>query len=182
MAATPEGGTLSPATPTLTFTSGPHATSNPGYPDTGLCADPLAPCDHYALTVELPADYATTNPTAAIKVEATWPNVAEDFDFYLLNPDDSVKVSAATASNPEAMQTPAGSGSQQYRIRIVPYAVVGGTASVTVTLLPSVSGGSGGASGSETAASTMTSCQAQNVNRARPGANSRVWQVRCTTW
>ncbi|MGH8482432.1 MAG: S8 family serine peptidase, partial [Nevskiaceae bacterium] len=111
----------------------------------GICGTPVPPCDHYELTVELPADYASTNPTAAIRVEAGWPNAAEDFDFYLLNPDDTVKVSGATAGNPEVMQIAAGSGSQQYRIRVIPYAVAGGTASVTVTLLPQVGGGSGGA-------------------------------------
>ncbi len=36
-------------------------------------------------------------------------------------------------------------------------------------------------SGSVTAASTMTSCQPQNVNAASGPANSRTWQVRCTT-
>ncbi len=37
-------------------------------------------------------------------------------------------------------------------------------------------------SGSEIAASRITICQPMKVNIARPGMNSRVWQVRCTTW
>ena len=35
-------------------------------------------------------------------------------------------------------------------------------------------------SGSVTAASTMMSCQPQNVNAARPSENSRACEVRCT--
>ncbi|CKV07696.1 Uncharacterised protein [Mycobacterium tuberculosis] len=32
------------------------------------------------------------------------------------------------------------------------------------------------------AAATITSCQPQNTKEASAGANSRTWQVRCTTW
>ena len=37
-------------------------------------------------------------------------------------------------------------------------------------------------SGSVTAASTMTSCQPQNTNEARPSDSSRTCEVRCTTY
>ena len=36
-------------------------------------------------------------------------------------------------------------------------------------------------SGSVIAAATITSCQPQNVNAARPSPKSRTWQVRWTT-
>src|SRR3546814_17290672 len=35
--------------------------------------------------------------------------------------------------------------------------------------------------GRVTAASTITSCQPQNTNDARPSDSRRTWQVRCTT-
>ena len=37
-------------------------------------------------------------------------------------------------------------------------------------------------SGSDIAAATITNCQPMKVNIASLGMNSRVWQVRCTTW
>lgn len=135
-AATPAGGTLSPATAELTFTSGPHAVSNPSSDaNGGVCGNPAPPCDHYALTVDLPGDYAITDPNATVRIVASWPNTAEDFDFYLLNPNGSVADSGATSADPEIMEVPAGSGMQSYRIRVVPFAVAGGTATVKITLV-----------------------------------------------
>lgn len=135
-AASPSSGTLSPASPELTFTSGPHTVSNPSSNSTGgMCNPPAQPCDHYQLTVDLPADYAVTNPKATIRIVGRWPNSAEDFDFYLLTPNGSVADDGATSADPEIMEVPAGAGMQSYRVRVIPYAVAGGTATVTITLV-----------------------------------------------
>ena len=70
-AATPPSGTLSPSTPTLTYTYGPNAVSNPSAQaqSGGVCNPPAQPCDHYDLTVDLPTDYDLTHPTDQIRIE-----------------------------------------------------------------------------------------------------------------
>src|SRR5688500_6283285 len=80
LAATQPSGTLSVANPTLTFTSGRHAESNP---DSDCEA---GPCDEYALTIDLPPDYATTNPNAIVTFELEY-DVQGDLDMRLLNGD-----------------------------------------------------------------------------------------------
>src|SRR5262245_28830995 len=86
LAGTPSSGTLSEATPQLTYTYGPNVISNPSAQaqDGGVCQEPTFPCDHFALTVNLPANFATTNPNATIKVETTWTQPADDYDIYLM--------------------------------------------------------------------------------------------------
>src|SRR5947209_16716059 len=56
-AATPSTGTLSLATPVLTYTSGPFVGSNPTDQADGVptCSPPALPCDDYTLTVDVPA-------------------------------------------------------------------------------------------------------------------------------
>lgn len=137
MAATPASGTLSTANPQFSFTSGPHFVSNPSASAQpgGICNPPSQPCDHFDLTVELPADYKTTNPQDSILISGAWPNHDEDFDFYLFKSNGTIADDAATSANPEVMEIPAGQGTQTFRIRVLPFAVVGGTATVTITLV-----------------------------------------------
>src|SRR5438477_2653176 len=72
--AVPASGTLSPDNPTLTFTAGPMAVSNESY-NAGAPAcspQPVFRCDEYALTVDLPADYAQTHPDDFILMTTSW--------------------------------------------------------------------------------------------------------------
>ena len=48
----PVSGTLSPATPELTYTYGPNAVSNPSGTAELTCQNPVLACDAYALTVD----------------------------------------------------------------------------------------------------------------------------------
>ncbi|HVF34613.1 MAG TPA: PKD domain-containing protein [Candidatus Saccharimonadia bacterium] len=129
LAATPPSGTLSVANPTLTFTSGPHTGEN-------VEADCEAnPCDEYALTVDLPPDYATTNPSALITVELEY-TVPGDLDLRLLDGTDTqVADSGEPPGLPEYMDIPAGSGTRPYTVVVIPFATAGTTATITVSLV-----------------------------------------------
>ena len=127
-AATPAAGTLSPATPQLVFSSGPHFDSN-----LGDCS--MAPCDDYALTLQLPADYAQTNPGASVRIDLAY-TVPGDVDLALLDSQGTqVDDSGELAGLPEQMEIPAGSGTRSYTVRVIPFAVAGATATVTIRLL-----------------------------------------------
>ena len=147
LAGTPSSGTLSPATPMLTYTYGPNAVSNPSAQSGTVSCNP-APCDFYALTINLPADYAVTNPKDTIRISTSWSGAADDYDIYLLSPTDKEENKSAGSANPEVMTMPAGAGTSSHRIRIVPFSVAGSTATTKITLVsppppPSDSDGDG---------------------------------------
>src|SRR5688500_2362482 len=86
-AAVPAAGTLRAASPVLTYESDFYDAGNTSDPagdgSTLQCNAVAAPCDDYALTVELPANFATTNPQSTIRIEISWPNDGSDWDLYL---------------------------------------------------------------------------------------------------
>ncbi len=134
-AAEPSSGTISTDSPTLSYSSGPFAVSNPSGTAGDIQCNATQPCDFFDLTVDLPANYAQTNPADVIRVSTSWANPGEDYDIYLLDANGSELRSSAGSTNPEVFEFPAGAGQQQYQIRIVPYAVAGGTTTTTVELL-----------------------------------------------
>lgn len=84
-------------------------------------------CDYLNLTVNLPANYRTTHPNDTLKISASWPNhaVADDFDLTLFDAlgADVSDGQGATQSDPEVIEVPVQNGSNDYRIRVVPYYV-----------------------------------------------------------
>ena len=126
-AADPASGTVSPASPQLSFTSGPHFDANGGDCST-------SPCDDFALTVDLPADYATTNPGALLVVDMVY-TVPGDCDLALLNQDGSeADSSGQLAGLPEHMEVAAGQGTRHFTVRVIPFATAGTTVTVTVQI------------------------------------------------
>lgn len=140
----PTSGTLSFDTPEIEFVSGPNFVSNPGYPEAGVCADPVAPCDDFALTVELPADIREQYPNALIESRTSWADATEDYDIYLLNDAGAQAGSAASSANPEVMEFVPSGGTSNFVIRVVPYLVTGTSATTTVRLLLGQSTDEGG--------------------------------------
>jgi len=71
-AATPTAGTLTDTSGPLVYSSGPflaaNATPVPEVDAGPECNNPVQPCDDFALTVALPAGYASAHPHAAVKV------------------------------------------------------------------------------------------------------------------
>ena len=76
-AAVPAAGTVSPATPTSSWTGGPFLTSNPS----GLCLAVDPSCDTYALTITPPA---TGNYT--VEITTTPSSEGDDYDLYVKGP------------------------------------------------------------------------------------------------
>src|SRR5256714_9595116 len=137
-AATPSTGTLSLATPVLTYTSGPFAGSNPTDQADGVptCSPPALPCDDFTLTVDVPAGYDVAN---YIKIQTAWPNQATlaqyDIFVYRLNADNSLGSLVAAnffAVDPDVLTISAQSG--KYLLRIAPTINQGDTLTTKVTL------------------------------------------------
>jgi hypothetical protein len=130
--AVPPAGTLSEQTPRLQFTGGGLLVPN----QTGACVTGTEDCDIYALDVNLPADYATTHPNAKVRITVGWTNASADYDVYLVKRADLSPInSGETADNPEVVEAPAPSGSNQWEIDIVGYLPLGAAYTATVELI-----------------------------------------------
>ena len=128
-AANPPSGTLSIATPFLTYTTGPNVQSNPsGFAGTLVCNAAL-PCDEYTLTVDVPAGTGTTHN---VIVTVSWDIPAEDYDLYVLQGATEVQSSASSA-DPEVAVFDANPG--VYTVRVVPFAVAGSTFMARIQLV-----------------------------------------------
>ena len=152
-ASTPSSGTLTPATPVLTYDAGPFTTANQspvglGQLDTGpRCNSNAFPCDSYTLTVSLPSGYTAANPNSAVKVTLFWTDTGtgqSDYDLYIYNgvnptvdgnhPADH---QSASGSNPEVgIINPLVDGTSQYNIKILPFQPTHETLHVRIELLP----------------------------------------------
>ncbi|HVF71591.1 MAG TPA: hypothetical protein VM940_08280 [Chthoniobacterales bacterium] len=132
-AAEPPEGTLTDSSGPLEYKAGPFFFPNAfGNSIAGECdpdpATPLVPCDIYRLTVNLPADFATTHPNQAVIVRVEWGTAAADFDLYLWDavswPKDSfpegnpIAQSRQTATNFEQVEIPAIGGTQNLVVQV----------------------------------------------------------------
>ena len=128
-ATTPASGTISPASPTVSFSGGPFAVSNPSDPlgaTPPVCTDQI--CGQYKLTVSIPPTDANTY---SAHLAISWANSGtttqgsdtSDFDAYVYSPDvtGSEVGTAASSSNPETTAFDVGSGT--FTIYVVPYDV-----------------------------------------------------------
>ncbi len=143
-AATPDTGTVTPASAMLAYTGGPFDNVNQtGTPDTPagpgtppLCSDPLLPCDDFALTVEIPP----ADPHVYfVRVQLSFTRPQADLDLYLLDSEgNDVKHSIGGAGAQESVQVLAAPGTSSFTVRVVPFDVTtgagGDTYSATVTL------------------------------------------------
>ncbi|HZP11938.1 MAG TPA: hypothetical protein VFB36_05910 [Nevskiaceae bacterium] len=135
-------GTLSTTSPSLSFTAGPFTLTNNSYqlPTGSTCSpDAIFRCDTYALTVDVPVDYATSHPRDRIHFAMTWPDHSEDIDLYVFDADGN-EVSngqAASTADPELADLAVAPGT--YTVQIYPYDVHGGgptTVSIDLITLP----------------------------------------------
>ncbi|HEV2841828.1 MAG TPA: PKD domain-containing protein [Chthoniobacterales bacterium] len=123
-AADPPSGTLSAATPRLTYETGPNVQSNPSG-QVGVVCNVALPCDEYTLTVDATGFEGTHN----VKISIQWPVPAEDYDVYILQNNVVIKT-AASSADPEIALIDAISG--VYIVRVVPFAVAGSTFTGTI--------------------------------------------------
>jgi PKD domain len=131
--AIPPNGTVSPASPTLTYTGGPfvapNVTAQAGPP---ICTAPMS-CDDFILTVDM-SPGPNPDPAKQVKIVVSWPVSAADFDLYVLQ-NGSVIATSASSADPEVVVLPAlSTGANPYTIRVVPFAPAGQSYTATVTL------------------------------------------------
>lgn len=126
---TPSSGTLSPSNPSISFSGGPFAVSNPSSP-TGdnppACVD--ATCGVFALTVDIPP---TDFNSYKAKLHVEWTNsgtttlrsTKSDYDVYVYSPNltGTQTAKAASADNPEETSFDVASGN--YTIYVDPFDV-----------------------------------------------------------
>ncbi len=142
-AATPESGTITESSPQLsyTFPLAPLANASglvglvPGQSQNYSC-DATFPCDEFALTLDLPADYLETFPDAVVWVSAATSDVNFDIDLQIAN--EAGEVLYIQRDNPPEQPTiifsPAG-GVEKFVVQVThgtPH--TGG--STTITLQP----------------------------------------------
>jgi hypothetical protein len=119
-AASPASGSLSPESPTVTFTAGPFLVPNVSAAAGEPLCEGLLPCEDFLLTVSVPSHYATDH---GIRIEIAWPNSIADFDLYVLDAAGAQLTTAASTSDPEIAAIAAISGT--YHVRVVPYVPLG---------------------------------------------------------
>lgn len=133
IAGTPSSGTLSQASPSLAYTAGPFTIP---VADRSLCDSLIAPCDSFALTVDVPAGFEATND---VKVVVSWENKLADFDLFALDASGNRLASATGVEDPAAVLFAAKAGS--YTILVVPFVPLGQTFSGTITFSPKAPAG-----------------------------------------
>lgn len=136
MAANPGSGTVSPSSPTISYTGGPYTGSNPS----GVIGDPdcdLFPgtCDDYLLTVDIDAAYITAHPNTAVEIKTAWPGPS-DFDLLMQTAGGlTVNSSGNAAGQPEVITFYPNPGTTQYRLRTVVYSAVNETFTCTIRII-----------------------------------------------
>src|SRR3982751_5837285 len=132
VATTPNSGTISDTSTSLTYTGGPftiatNATDNASGPVT---CDAAHPCDHFPLHTDISAAYKSAHPTDLMAIEVSWadPTDQQDLDIFLV--DSAAPGGPYTAhgtnlgDNPEVMKIPVSSlatGPHDYIVRVVPF-------------------------------------------------------------
>lgn len=151
-AADPANGTITPDAPKLSFTGGPFLVPNVSTQGEvrDVAGDPVCQstpgveliCDKFALKLDLPADYYTTNPQAVVKLTMSWPPVTNtpeaadsDYDFLLLDSSGAIIMEGEGTTNPETMVFCAAQGAQDYTIEIIPWAALGTSYQVDVEMV-----------------------------------------------
>lgn len=132
-AADPASATISPAAPEARFESGPFLS-----PAGATCAFTGA-CDSYELTVELPANYGTTNPEAFVRIGLGWNFKLDLYAFDLVDLDTGMSAAMQSVSSDlgsETIYAPAGTGKRRFRLDISPLAANNSVVIGRVGLVP----------------------------------------------
>ena len=125
-AATPATGAIGPLTPSLTWQGMVYAFQATPVPEACLPVDPAnATCDHFALTVNVPANYWDTN-TGGADVSISWGSPDNDFDLFVYDNMGTLVGSSATggSTSERVFIMNANSGQSPYEVRVVPFLVV----------------------------------------------------------
>lgn len=146
-AADPSEGSVSPASPTTTWTGQAITPAQPVVTsgETDGCppaeADPAnAVCDHFIITVDVPAD-AYTSQAGVLKITVTFED-GDDYDVAIYRPGDDPATapinSSASSDNPEVLTVPNPTG--VYEFRAAPFTVLGPYSAVAELSFTDLSG------------------------------------------
>lgn len=134
-AAVPSSGTLvapsSGQTSSIAWTGGPY---------TGATADPSlctsVTCDSFALTVNVPSTFYSSNPSYAVHAKINWSDSTNDFDLYVYDSGGNVVCSSAqggtTFEDADCGQLPSGT----YTVQVVAFTTANATYTGAATLGP----------------------------------------------
>lgn len=140
VAASPESGELRDDQRTITYGGGPFSTPNRTDPVLGdgstlVCAPLVSPCDDFALTVALPADYSSGHPDASIRVQLASNNGTSDYDLYVLDENGTYVAIGYNAGGSESVEFAARNGTHTYTVRAVPFSSNAVAYSASITLV-----------------------------------------------
>ncbi|HVK23894.1 MAG TPA: TIM-barrel domain-containing protein [Actinokineospora sp.] len=121
-ASTPGSGTLSFANATVGWQSPVYASGTFGGPSSCPASDTTnAVCDHFDLTVDVPASHWDDTPEGGVPVSIRWERPTEDFDLYIYDASGKEVAQSAGTADPEVALIPRASG--LYHVLVVPYDV-----------------------------------------------------------
>lgn len=125
-AASPSSGTISTATPTVTWQGATYTAAANADPSTcPPSADPLnLLCDHFFLNINLAPDFWTSH-TGTVTITINWASGSNDFDLYIYRQSDGQLVGSSTLGGGETQEqvvlvSPLPGG---YEARITPFLV-----------------------------------------------------------
>lgn len=124
-AAAPPGGTLA-LTGSRTLSWQGQSYTNASVPDPSHCPpqaqDPQnRTCDHFDITVDVPASYWQGNPDGGVPVSINWPGANDEFDLYIYDSAGHEVAESTNSTAPNAAIIPNASG--LYHVLVVPYSV-----------------------------------------------------------
>jgi hypothetical protein len=142
-AATPPAGSIGPTPGTsATWSGGPYLVPTP-VPD--VCPPASDPtnvrCDHFQLTVDVPASYWQTH-TGGADVQITWASPDDDFDLYVYDNSGNLvgqSASGGTTSERFLLQN-ANSDQSPYEVRVVPFLTAAATYNGSATFVSQAGG------------------------------------------
>ncbi len=131
VASSPDAGSISDSSTSVSWTGGPFAAPNVTANATGApdCTVPQS-CDDYTLHVSTPAGYGDAH---SLKIDVTWPQTAADFDLYVLDQAGNVIGQSASSADPEEVVLPPTTGT--YTVRVVPFLPLGQSYSAKAALV-----------------------------------------------
>ncbi|HUQ43029.1 MAG TPA: DUF11 domain-containing protein [Candidatus Limnocylindria bacterium] len=128
LGSTPSSDTVSPASPSASWT-GPARTANTAGPSDAQCTAPDDGlpggfCDDFSLTVDVPATYWDSQ-TGGVRVDLTGVPPAEDFDLYIYDSSGAEVANSALPASAESALIPCASqAGSPYKVRAVYYTTV----------------------------------------------------------
>ncbi|HUS11719.1 MAG TPA: hypothetical protein VMZ30_14730, partial [Pyrinomonadaceae bacterium] len=143
-AATPTAGTIGPPPGSSFSWQGMfYAAASTAVPEACASPDPgNLSCDHFSLTVNVPASYWATNHGGA-DIQITWASADNDFDLYIYdNTGQLVGQSASSGTTSErAFVDDANLDQGPYEVRVVPFLVIASDYSATATFVSQAGSG-----------------------------------------